>query len=218
MSRYEWEAGTIKIPTRAWAPLKKALREAHNARREEIRRLAETAQKSLALKFKGKRNVPTHEVEDTIRRALGNCPEDLFDAADALVEASLKEGSTWRTNKITEAMLSKSAGPKATNKTLEYHGDEWDIHLDDKARRVRWGVDENNHSVERARESWMGDALFRELDRIDFGNRKEMGGVIVGNDEYNEDDDSVGGGGNYVTAAYGKAGEREQFGAWGRYR
>ncbi|CAM3836706.1 hypothetical protein VRRI112168_02450 [Vreelandella rituensis] len=214
MSRYDWEAGTIKIPTRAWVPLKKVLRETHNAQRERVHKLAEQVQPRLAAEFKGKRD--THESAVrffTFDLAEKLCREEsVADLAAELVLESLKEGSAWQTRKITQAMLDTCVGPKATNKTLHYSGGEWDISLDDTARTVHWDVHENNRAVEAARESLMGHTLFKELNRIDYGKQKAMGGVIVGNDEYNQDDCGLGGGGNYETASFGKAGERE--GRW----
>lgn len=209
MSRNDWEAGSIKIPTRAWSPLKKALAEAHNQHRERIQNRAERIQKTLEATFKGKRNVKPLDAQREIERALDYCPEECFEAVEALVKASLKKGSCWRSNKITQAMLDTHFAPKATNRTLRYEGSEWGITLDDTAHTVHWCVIENNHAVERARESHMGNALFRLLTRIDYGKRKDMGGQIVGNDENNRHDNEADGGANYVTARFGKAGESE---------
>jgi hypothetical protein len=78
--------------------------------------------------------------------------------------------------------------------------DECGVTFDLKARTVRWGVSENNHAVERARESWLGRAFFRALDRVNW--TRGTGGTIVGNDEYNSDSEYEGGGANYVTASY----------------
>lgn len=209
MSRNEWEAGSIQIPTRAWAPLKKALREAHNDNRDQVLARAERVQQALQAAFKGKRNVQRVDVVREIERAMRGCPGECFEAVDSLVNASLKDDGGWRTSKITQAQLDQHVAPKATNKALSYEGDGWVIRLDDAARKVHWRVDENNHAVEGARASHMGQALFRLLRKIDYGNRQTMGGVLVGNDEHNRDDNLADGGANYVTARFGKAGDAE---------
>lgn len=211
MSRNDWEAGTIKLPTRAWAPFKKALREASNQRRDAVLRKAETLQAKLAVEFKGKRNVPGHQVNEFLRRQMvGTSDEEMAQAAVNLAKASLKDGSASRTKKITQAMLDTHVAPKATNKTLYYEGGDWSISLNEEQRSVHWYVSENNHAVDRSRESQMGKTLFRELQRIDYGSRKILGGVIVGNNEYNEDCEYAGGGANYIAASFGKAGELER--------
>lgn len=101
-------------------------------------------------------------------------------------------------------------GAKATSKTTYYDGGEWSISLNNDKKTVLWSVGENNHAVDDARSSVMGTRLFRELNRIDYGNRKQHGGYIVGNDEYNCDDTEYGGAANYLTATFGKAGEIER--------
>lgn len=81
------------------------------------------------------------------------------------------------------------------------------IRFDVKARTVTWWVEENNHAVERARESWLALEFFRLLRDVKW--TRGTGGVLTGNDEYNEDTREAGGGANYITARYGPRGERE---------
>lgn len=208
MSRYDWESGTVYIPAKAWAPLKKALREAWNEQRQRTLRLAETLQSHLKTEFKGRRNINRHEIESFLYRKAEGESREVEEAAVRLVFKTLKEGSASQTKKITQGMLSDTIGPKATTATMLYRSshDEWSIALDNESRSVHWCVHENNHAVEEARESLMGDSLFRHLRSIEYGRSKKMGGVIVGNDEYNQDNREYGGGANYVTMSFGKLG------------
>ena len=95
--------------------------------------------------------------------------------------------------------------PKATNQTTEYGGPtDYYVTIDNSDKSVHWHVQENNHAVDDARDSWLGRAFFRELKGIDYGKSKKFGGFFVGNDEINRDD---GDGTNYITARFGKKGE-----------
>lgn len=212
MSRNDWEEGTVTLPTRAWSPFKKALMDEWNRQRDTIVRQAERFQSHLAEHFKGKRGVDRHDVKNYLwdcagRERLG---DEMAHIAIELTLSSLKDGSASRTKKLTQAMINKQVGPKATIKTTRYEGSLWAIVLNNEKKQVLWIVEENNHAVEESRSSAMGARLFRELNRIDYGNRKQHGGYIVGNDEYNCDDTEHGSGANYLTATFGKAGEIER--------
>ena len=207
MSMYGWESGTIKLPSRAWAPFKKSLRIAHNTQRDNVLTLATQVQEALAQEFKGKRGVELRDTERFIHQKVSSLCQyraDLEYMVCDVVEASLKPNSVWQTRKITQAMLDAHAGPKATVKTRGYQGEGWSITLNDEQRTVRWHVPENNRAVNHARESLMGSTLLRLLNDIDYGRQKDLGGVIVGNDEYNRD---VGDAANYISLHFGQAGE-----------
>jgi len=70
-------------------------------------------------------------------------------------------------------------------------------------KTVSYDVPENNRSVERARESKVGQLFFRTMGNITW--TRGSGGTLYGNDEYNiHESRGYDGGGNYVTAKFGK--------------
>lgn len=83
-----------------------------------------------------------------------------------------------------------------------------EVDFNDTERSVTWRVPENNHAVERARDSFLGVLLFEELKRADWG--RSGGGCLVGNDEYRREASHAGGGANYVTEVFGPAGRKAQ--------
>lgn len=199
MSRKEWEAGKVFIPSHSWSKFKKALQKAQNDEREKTLREAEKIQAKLVERFKGLKNIDPYEINDFIYDSSTRDEENV----PRLVILSLK-GDSYHTKKITQAMLDK-AFPKATNQTTEYgiSGDYFLV-INNSEKSVHWHAAENNHAVDDARDSWLGRTLFRELKAIDYGKSKKFGGFFVGNDEYNRDD---GDGTNYITARFGKKGE-----------
>lgn len=87
-------------------------------------------------------------------------------------------------------------------------GFEGSVTFDHKARTVTWSVSENNHAIDVARESFVGELFFRTLSRVTW--TRGTGGVIYGNNEYNRssDNEGVGSGGHTLNGAWGPLGEQ----------
>ena len=183
MSNYGWEAGTLKLSTKEFPKVRKAIWDAANARR------AADLTRSLELWTALKRGAKAEDLSRNER------DEDLV---SRLFRERTATG--WVTHKTPRKPMKKDFAPLPW-KTLVFSGDEGAVRFDPKTRTVRWGVSENNNAVERAREGWLGRAFFTALSRVEW--TRGTGGNIVGNDEYNSDSDYEGGGGNYVTDSYG---------------
>jgi hypothetical protein len=183
MSEYGWEAGTLKLSTKEFPKVRKALWEAANAQR------AANLTRSLELWTALKRGA---KVDDLSRN------ERDEDLVSRLFREQTATG--WVTHKTPRKPMKKDFAPLPW-KTVVFGGDEGTVRFDLKARTARWSVSENNRSVERARSGWLGRAFFTALNRVEW--TRGTGGSIVGNDENNRDSDYEGGGGNYVTASYG---------------
>ena len=96
---------------------------------------------------------------------------------------------------------------KANTRTHEYSfNDGVIIFSDDSTKTVTWIVNENNHAVNYAWESFIGKAFRLALSRISWASK--TGGYFTGNNEYNTDNQNFGGGSNYITVRYGGIGER----------
>jgi hypothetical protein len=186
MSKYCWEAGTIKLSTAEFPKVRKAIWEAANA--DRAARLARAMELWTLLKA------------GHVERAAVTRTERDEELVDALFPPIEKDGR--REMRTVPLMPRKKDFAPLPWKTLAFR-DGWGecgVTFDPKTRTVRWRVSENNHAVERAREGWLGRAFFAALSRVNW--TRGTGGTIVGNDEYNSDSEYEGGGANYVTASY----------------
>lgn len=203
MSCYNWERGTIIIPTKEWSKFRTALIKAWNADQLSKLERAKKAHAELTAAIKGKRGSKRTEalrkaVDARFTRKRGGFMEEVDDDVRHLIVKG------WGDN-MTLKPLPKKKDFKIlpTSKSCALHLDEATIILKNETRTVTWDVAENNRAVERAREEKLAKVLFRLLDKITW--TRGSGGKIVGNDEYNRDSDYEGGGGNYVTAEYSQA-------------
>jgi hypothetical protein len=237
MSCYNWERGTLKIPTRAWKPLRDALAAAYNSRQTRLYELAVrihgllVQQKKLAKRGAFKLN---DAYEQLVHRSPNLWPRDLEgyqerDDVDQALFGKFGERGHGRTKLL---LPKKKDFPLAVaTKTTDYPADTGTITLDAAKHELRWYVEENNRAVESAHDSPMGRALFALLAKVEW--TRGSGGTIVGNDEYNRDEnrDHAGGGANYVTHRFAmktqaekdaEARERQRQrsygGGYGRYR
>ena len=216
MSRYDWESGTLKIPSAAWATLKKQLRTDWNQILDRQLKTALELFTHLKAVSKGQRRFDYRQAAEAWgqeqtrgrRPPDGYCPpywrpETSGPTSDD-IEAAI--GWVFKDRSVKPVLPKKKDLPYAHAKTV-YLGDcgrsYWDasIRLDDTARTLTWSVDSNNHAVERAWEHPMGEALNKALQAITW--TRGSGGEFVGNDEYNQDDRQAGGGSNYVTRRFG---------------
>lgn len=221
MSCYEWEAGTIKIPSAEWAGTKASIREAVNKRHEALFLVAEASYKELIEKMPGfkaqvaAKTMSNHNIE---RKA--------YDIIDGQLETHARrsnrrvdQGDNYEIfNKIVVTHNPKTYKPitpklrKPLKKDFPIHNgsvnhlDDGDcsVTFDNDTRSIRWDVPENNHAVDNAREGTLGKAFFGAMKKITW--TRESGGQILGNDEYNRDAgrDYDGGGGTLTKATFGK--------------
>lgn len=201
MSKYGWERGTIKIPSKEWKRFKDSLAAAWNKRMAELENRAQRAYEDLKA---NKLNTRSQYERDWEYRPAWR--RDLTDDDAWWILGSVYGGKDGRLVKPK-----KKDFPAVNTATRVYDFSEGVIDLNFKENTVTWDVPENNHAVEHAREHWMGRVFFGALDAISSRNgwSSRSGGTIIGNDEYNRDDRDFGGGANYETANYGKASNRE---------
>lgn len=200
MSKYEWERGTIKIPSKDWANFRTTLIKAWNDRELSKLERAKSAHTQLKAVIKGKRGEPR-------RKALAEAADRIFQATKDGYEIQrlVVEGYGKTLNLKGSLPKKKDLKILPTSKDAVIHFSDATIVLRNKDRTVEWDVGENNRACEHSRSHPMGQKFFALLAKIKW--TRGTGGAIVGNDEYNRDAgmDYAGGGGNYVTAEYSQA-------------
>jgi hypothetical protein len=208
MSKYEWEAGEIRIPANAWPAFRKALLEEWNRQQQRVLALAEDAYQSIQEAPR-----PGDALTEWLYPAADQHPgayrhpsyEEREQHGEAIRRLLFHWDGATRQSVLQRPLQSNlELKPVGKGATLGFAGAS--ITLDDEHKVVRWAVGENNHAVEHARQHPMAKALFSALDRIRWS--RGSGGDIVGNDEYNRDHQGAGGGSNYVTRSFGAGSTR----------
>lgn len=233
MSCYEWESGTLKLPTAEFTKLRKTIETADKARKQILFDRSQTFWKGLPAKAKRDADAYREAVREycwpqavsyspgVVRMPLGApapdeaLAEELHDLLQRMLTKRVKNPDhgvkAWQGETILVTCpprrVLKADVAFPTNRTLEFSvGYDATITFNREASSVTWSVGENNHAVDHARSHPLANVFFTALGRITW--TRGTGGVIVGNDEYNRHSESVGGGGNYVTASYGPAGKK----------
>jgi len=192
MSCYNWEQGTIKIPAAEWAAFRKAVLTEWNTRETAELERHQRLHTKLKEAVKGKRGAKKEEaIRSFFRGVKSRC------RPDSLVTLDRKTNTR---KVVTKAPKKKDFNIVPVTKSATLQGDDWAVRFDNKTRTVEWHVHENNRAVERAHKDPLVQFLFKKLGQVTW--TRSTGGVIVGNDEYNQDNAYEGGGGNYVTRRF----------------
>lgn len=220
MSTYEWEAGTIKIPSAEWAKTKAAIRDAMNRRQTALLAVAEKvyddlgkALPNLKKQLKAKTlsdwdyekkldQIVDRHVDSHINRSrdLVFDPNDRHEILEkVLITRDRKTGKSV-TPRLRKPL--KKDFPQAGNNVNAFSADDCSLTFDNDARSIRWEVYENNHARDHAYATVLGNAFFSAMKKVTW--TRDSGGTIIGNDEYNVDAgrEYAGGGGSYVTHTF----------------
>jgi len=200
MSCYNWESGTIKLPSKDWAKFRTDLLKAWNshetARLEKAKRLHAT----LTTALKGKRGSKrTEALKQAVERNFSN------DNNSDVRELLLTQDGWGRDATYELKGLPKKKDLKlfATSKDAGLSLGDAYVAFKNATKTLVWEVGENNRAVEHAHENWFAKRIFEALGQITW--TRGTGGKIVGNDEYNRDNRDSGGGGNYTTMEFSQA-------------
>lgn len=192
MSCYEWEEGTIKLPSKDYARIKKAFITALNLEKMKEFEAANRFRDRVLAEGKGKRGFNYWDKMWYGCEAVGVNYDTI-----SLMFAGRENGVGSKPKVLTKKAF---AFPKSNDVSFSF--EDGGVHFNNKNKTVTWVVHENNHACDSARESAEGKILFNLLRNVKWTNR--TGGTIVGNNEYNRDDHHAGGGGNYVVDTFGK--------------
>jgi len=190
MSCYEWENGTIVLPTKIFAKFRRQYIDGWNEIQEMKLAKLKTWRETALRDGKGKRNY-------------------------SFKDRMLCMASNWYDEQLIEMLFDDNRKPKMPTKKMFSFANGRDFAFDlgeagigfsKKEHSVTWSVFENNHACDTAKVLPESHLLFIMLGEVEW--TRGSGGVIVGNDEYNRDDYNEGGGGNYVKMTFGKQKER----------
>lgn len=207
MSCYEWEHGTITLPSGQAPKLRAVLRKAADERVAAATADIERAWKHLRSLTVAQRRT-AHSYSDPVLRELDM---DVLHLMQTTERRNGKVISNW--GKPTQKAIRESVVRRVKNDytgkvvTETVYNCSGDASITLVGNKVIWSVGENNHAVDRARSHPLAVALFGFLTTVTWTSRS--GGQIVGNNEYNEGD-QPGDGGNYVVETYSAAAQRRQ--------
>lgn len=232
MSCYNWESGTITIPTSEWSNFRKGLLTKWNEGLLKSFEDAKAAHAACTAAAKGKRGENRQKaIEDAL---VAHCTERVqssyygygsrtevnYDRKDRISNLILKREG-WNGPFTLTAPKKSDLKLLAVSKDANIRSRDFSVHFRNETRTVTWDVSENNRAVESAHEHWFAKALFEALGKVTW--TRGTGGTIVGNDEYNRDCDYAGGGSNYVAYEFSKEKQerdrkdRARYGSYGGY-
>ncbi len=189
MSCYEWQAGTIKIPTKQYPKFYKAFIEGYNNIQDRKLRNLKALYDYIMLAAKHNRNFNHFEQMETVADRYGvsfNNIEWLFP-----------------NNRKKPLHPTKKMFNFANTKTMTMAIDDIaHIMFSRLNHSVHWLVYENNHACENAHDTPEAKLLFQLLQNVNY--TRGNGGQIIGNDEYNRDNIQASVGANYVVFSFGK--------------
>jgi hypothetical protein len=192
MSCYEWEEGTIKLPSKDYSKIRKEFVARLNFLKEAEMKSALRLRDEILRLGNGKRGFLYYSNAVDLMDRYGVS----YDVLDKMFS-----DHSYSSTKKPKTLTKKAMEFAKLNDTV-FSFSEGGVYFNNKEKTVSWSVSENNHACEYARKSVYGMALFHTLGRVKWTSR--TGGTIVGNNEYNRDDHGYGGGGNYVVDTYGK--------------
>ena len=218
MSCYEWERGTIKIPSADWARTKSHVRDAMNRRQAALFEVAERTHKDLVtllpelkkqLKaatisrydFDRKINAVAQKHMQAMegRQRMGVSLFDEYDANEVIDKVIVTRDPKTRAEispKLKKPI--KKGFPIAGNTVNAFTASDCQVFFDNEARTAQWEVYDNNHAVDHARATVLGKSFFEAMEKITWV--RGSGGEIYGNNEYNEyEGRSHSGGGGSMT-------------------
>ena len=218
MSCYEWERGTLTLPSKEWPKFRKLMISVWNEYQNTVYETAKRAHLAAKAAAKGKRGANRQPLvlAEIAKECGGKYEYGGFSSSRSDGDAAY---SLWHqvcdlilTGKARKDEATDTKNPQKkdlkiypVSKSCSIHYGECSVSFGNESRSLSWSVDENNHSRDRAHEHWYTKRLFHELGRVTW--TRGTGGKIIGNDEYNRDAEYEGGGGNYVTHSFGPLGK-----------
>lgn len=202
MSCYEWERGTIKLPTAAVAGVKKAVRDAVIGHRNEVERICkrwwQDNKTSSVKKYDERLSTLDRDIQNYTRQS-DEFWEPVLYTLQSVCDRHWNQRTEARPRQVQQKDLDRQLGPKPTSRTTNFECGESTITFNGST--VTWNVPEGNRACESAHDHPVARAFFTALRSLTW--TRGSGGEIIGNNEYNRDTDYAGGGANYVAFQFG---------------
>lgn len=151
-----------------------------------------TSINNLLTSKKGKRNFDVSaKLHELVSNKIG---DEYFYFCDLITY------SIFKNNKLVKPKK-QDFKPRKPNKDFKLSDNDLEIFFDNKTKTVHYRSDDNNRSIERARNSFLGRAFFAEINRVEFTSK--TGGYLKSQTEYDVEDNDFSTGGR-VSASFGK--------------
>lgn len=181
MSCYGWERGEVQLPAAEFSRFKKDLISRLSARQETLLEKAN----SLHARIKSDKIKDVHEfLERQFKYEKFSSLEQ-----DQIIKSLLKDKKVVKPKKVNF---------KLDKENLRFEDSDLTVYLKKETKTVVYSSDDNNHSIDDARESYLGRTVLNMLERVAYTNR--TGGYLRKQNEYDVD----AGVGASVTYTFGK--------------
>ncbi|TNC80227.1 MAG: hypothetical protein C9356_14970 [Oleiphilus sp.] len=185
MSCYCEEAGSYVLPVGEFKRLKKAFVVLWL---KECKRMYLTALSAIEKANKASKKQIADALGDYrectrvnyVRHLINATLDDL--CTDFVIQHYVVEGAAGRLKKPLQSVLKQHQKRDLSGFSTSISGLEWQLGFSDQDCRIIWRVDNNNRSVDRARESFAGKWLFSVLGSVKW--RGQTGGEVLYTDEY----------------------------------
>lgn len=192
MSCYEWENGEFIIPSSEWTSFKNKIRSEINELHVRQFEIAKQLYETLVTLIKVDKNLDIESTafdEITKLRLPENPwavkPNRNLSEHDELTVVWGISRYCLKTNRKILVRPTLKIYPKLGNNVTEFSNINCSVTFDNNNRKVYWQVPQNNHACDDARDTALGQILFKALGEVKW--TKGTGGRIWGSDEYRDD-------------------------------
>lgn len=188
MSCYGWERGEVKLPAKEFSTFKKTLISNLELRQDKLLYYANQCYEQVKkLKPKNKKEFIENSLE---YKSLS------YSEKDQIINSLLKDNKVLKPKK-KDFKLDKSKDV--------FENSDLTVVLNKKEKTVTYHTDDNNHSIDDARSSFLGETVLRLLSRVQYTSH--TGGYLQTQTEYDVD----AGCGARVSQTFGKYKTSDKF-------
>lgn len=202
MSRYEWEKGSVVLPSATFAKFRRAVVNDLNAHQDHLFERAKAVHQHLTTWPAPKRRALTELALNQLVVHFGVTEENDM---DAVTRALSKRHEQTRALQLRTPLRKHFPHHKTT--VLAFRaGDGVSLTFDPAQRTAQWSVPENNNAVEIAWETALGKAFSKALRGTTW--TRGTGGRFLSANEYDRDEDKEAPGrGSRISQHFGPLGE-----------
>jgi len=177
MSCYNWEKGYVKLPVKQWKKTRDSIINDYNYQLSQAYKTALSIYEMVKAEKKGKRKFDVYDCAFNLTyKAFNQGRHDggQWYFSDLVVRSMIKD------KKLIKPKKKDFAPVKNTIQAL--YDSDLRILFDNKTKTIEYCVNDNNHAVESAHSSPLGQAFFSAMERVEFTSK--TGGFLRYYDEY----------------------------------